>query len=115
LDEVALVLRLRIAARDDARALGLALLDVRRHAVALRLGDERSESGRLVEGVTDGERLRRLPRNLDGLVVLRLVDEHARPCRAGLAGVEVAVADAYLHGLRQVGVGKDDVGGLAAE
>src|SRR3954447_9051633 len=72
---------------DDARALGLALLDVAEHALALLLAHERAHEVAHVVGVAVGEALEARRRDLDRLVVDLAVDEHAGGHHATLTAV----------------------------
>ncbi len=106
-DEVALLGGGFGAARNQARALGDALLDVTAHPGLLFGVDDRADAGAVLGGCRRGQ--------LHRLVVLVAVDEHAGPSAARLAGVGHHVGDADVDGLGEVGAREDDVGGLAAE
>ena len=56
-----------------------------------------------------------LTRRRECRIPLRARDKHARRRLAVLAGVGVAGVNALDHGGFQVGIGKDDVGGFAAQ
>src|SRR4051794_27096192 len=116
-DEVALVeaLRRRGTAGEQLRSFGLALLDVAAHALALSLGDEWAKPRTVLEGVARGEALRCLGGDLLGFGQLLARHQHPGQGAAGLARVEVALADPVGHSLAQVGVVEDHVRRLAAE
>ena len=103
------------AAGDQARALLDALLDVAAHALALGVGDERAEPGRVVERVAERE-ARPPPAASASASASRCArDQHPGQRGAGLAGVEEALGDAVPDRLVEVGVVEDHVGRLAAE
>lgn len=86
LDEVALG-AVTSAAKVDRRTLVLAGLDVRRNAVVLELGRERSLERIGLERTADLDRLDLVRELLEELVVNRLLDEDARAGAAALATV----------------------------
>src|SRR5438132_9730238 len=110
LDEVPFAVHLgRVAPRHERRAFLLSGCDIGKDLLLLALGDERPETGVLVEGVTRGEFLRPLGELFNHLVVDGFLDQEPRPGRAHLA---LPVTDPGLsaaHGGREVRVGEDDV------
>src|SRR2546427_269442 len=116
LDEVPFAVPLgRVAPRHERRAFLLSGCDIGEDLLLLALGDERPETGVLVEGVTRGELLRPLGELFHHLVVDGFLDQEPRPGRAHLA---LPVKDPGLsaaHGGREVRVGEDDVRALSAE
>ncbi len=77
--------------------------------------DERPHLGRVVLRVADLHAARRLDEQLGEAVVDARLDEDPRPRAAVLAGVVEDGVRCGRRGALEVGVGEDDVGGLAAE
>jgi hypothetical protein len=69
----------------------------------------------LPEGVADRFRQPVLPRDIDGAIVDRSLDEQARARDARLARIAEALIDAGANGAFEIGVGEDDGGRLAAQ
>ena len=104
-----------LAAGRKERALVLANSDVVEDDLHLLFGDHRAERRGAIAGIADPERFRARRQPLDHLVVNPLLDEHARARRADLTRVEENARRRGLGGGIEIGVVKDDVGGLAAE
>src|SRR5262249_8227820 len=104
LDEETLleVLRPFRAAGHERCTLFDASLDVVDHALALGLRDQRSEFCFAFGWITDRELFRCLLCKLNSLLVTRSGYEHSRERRAGLPGIEITVADALFHCLREI-------------
>ena len=121
LHEVAVLeaLGLAGAAGDELGALVDALLDVAVDPVDLGLARQRAEHGEVGEGVLRLElRLDLVGGDALGVGQLAGGHEHAGEGGAGLARVEVGLADAVADGRLEAGVVEvveEDVGGLAAE
>ncbi len=114
LDEVALV-AVALTTSLDLGTLVLAGLDVAHDAVVLKLANLRTLEGLGVKGVADGVGGRALLEGLEELVVDALLDKDASTSAAALAVVEVDAKVDPRDGGLDVGVVKDNVGGLAAE
>lgn len=114
LDEVALV-TVAVTANLHSGALLLAGLDVAHDAVVLQLADLGALESLGVEGVANLVGLGALLEGIEELVVDALVDEDTRAGAAALAVVEVDAEVDPRDGLLDVGVGEDDVGGLATQ
>ena len=84
-------------------------------AVKLELRDLGSLEGVLGEGVADSVLGSALPESLNELVVDALLDVDTRTSAAALSVVEVDTKVDPVDGLVKVGIGKDNVGALAAE
>src|SRR5207253_7125030 len=90
-------------------------LDEARNGLAVRRRDQRAHLRRLVAGIADLQLARRLDEQLDEAIVGRALDEDARARAAVLARVVEDGVRRSGRGLLEVGVGEDDVRGLAAE
>src|SRR5436190_1042315 len=116
LDVVALAVhRGGFAARHEARAFFLPRRDVRQDGFLLALGHNGAEPRVLVERIAGRELPGPLRELLHDLIVHRLLHEQPRSRRADLA---LSIEDAVLgaaHRRREVGIGEDDVGALAAQ
>src|ERR1700730_1246920 len=113
-DEVAAVADTLAASRQQC-ALVLADIHVIEDALHLLFGDYRTKGCGTIGRITHPDRLRALRQPVDHPVVNLLVRENARPRRAYLPGVEEDSGRSGLGRSLDVGVVKDDVGGLAAE
>jgi len=105
----------RLSARGQGGALGLAGLDVAEHFLVLRLGDLRALEGFVVERVADlADGLDLLLELVAELVVDGVLDQDARGGGADLAHVRHDADVAPLDGLVEVGVFEDEQRRLAA-
>src|ERR1700730_10365513 len=95
--------------------LVLADIHVIEDALHLLFGDYRTKGCGTIGRITHPDRLRALRQPVDHLVVNLLVRENGRTRRACLPGVEEDSGRSGLGRSLDVGVVKDDVGGLAAE
>src|ERR1700736_1097627 len=95
--------------------LVLADIHVIEDALHLLFGDYRTKGCGTIGRITHPDRLRALRQPVDHLVVNLLVRENGRTRRAYLPGVEEDSGRSGLGRSLDVGVVKDDVGGLAAE
>ncbi len=103
------------AAGDDAGAFALCPLDMAGDGVAMGEARKRAEPGRGIFGMAHGEAVGLGCQGGEEPVEDRLLHEDARAGDAGLAARgEDAACDA-LHRPVEIGVGEDDVWGLAAE
>ncbi len=113
-DEVAFVAD-AVAAGDELGAGILAALDVAHDFVELFLTDLRALGGGSVEGIADALFFGAGGQFFDELVVNFAFDEESRAGTATLALIEEEGEESAFDGGVDVGVGEDDVGGLAAE
>ena len=103
------------ATSDQARALVDAGLDQVLHLLELHLGDQRPDVVALLGRLADGGRLGSLAGHLDGLVIDRAFDQHARRRVTGLTGVVEAMQGAALDRAGDIAIGEDDVGAFTAQ
>src|ERR1700730_112776 len=113
-DEVAAVADTLAASRQQC-ALVLADIHVIEDALQLLFGDYRPKGCGTIGRIPHPDRLRALREPVEHLVVNLLVREDARTRRAYLPRVEEDSGRSGLDRSLDVGAGKDDVGGLAAE
>ena len=99
----------------DARAFIDTFFDQALDLVVLGLADDRPDVGFGIVGVAGPGAFRHPRRHGRGLVVTGFVDQHPAGGVAGLAGVLEAAARAADHGLLEIRVIEDDVGGLATQ
>ena len=104
-----------LPAHRESGAFRLAALDVRQHALVLRLGHLRALEGGVLEGVADfagGFDL--LLEQGDELVVYAVLHKHSRGRRADLARVRHDTYVAPFDRLVKIRIREHDKGGLAA-
>jgi hypothetical protein len=104
-----------LAARHQRRALPLPRLNVPQHSVHLLLTHQRSLLSVRGQTVSQPDLRGHLGDGLDVAVVEGGVDEGARPCHAGLSGVEEETGAGLFEGSLEVGVLCDDIGRLSTE
>src|SRR5262249_39802825 len=114
LDEVALAAA-AIAADEEFGAFLLAGFDEPHDAIELLLGNLRPLRGLRIEGIADLLRLGFFQNFFDKLVVDLFLDEKPAAGTAALALVEEQAEVSALDGGIDIGIGKDDVGALAAQ
>ena len=107
-------MRWTAAADEQLGSLRLALLDVAEDAITLTGVHQRSHDVAGVRRVAVRDALERGLEHVDGFVVMRLRQQHARGDRTPLAAVH-ADHRAGRHRGREVGVVEDHVGGFATE
>ena len=103
------------AAGHEGGALGDAALDVPVHAMPLRFRGEGPDADALIGGVADRVLGRGRDEPLDDLVVAAPRHDEPGPRAAGLTGVRPRVREGVGHDRVDVGLGEDDIRGLAAE
>src|ERR1700676_4406979 len=113
-DEIAAI-AYALAAGRQQRAFLLADIHIVEDALHLFFGDHRAERCGTVGWIAHPDRPGALRQPLDYLVVDLLVREHSRTGRTHLPGVEEDSGRGRLGRSLDIGVVKDDVGGLSAE
>ena len=114
-DESSVVGGQSVAAQDEIGALGLADADELHDLVELLFAGDRADLGRWVERIPDGDRAGALDDTLDELVRDGTLHEQAAAAVAALAHVEVHAVDDGIERRVEIGVGKHELGVLAAE
>jgi len=85
------------------------------HFVELSFADQRSHGRFRVEWIAIRDLIGGFPRQSNGGIALRAMNQHAGRGLAGLTRIGEAAQDPGRNGLFQIGIWQHDVGGLSAK